>query len=143
MKVSIGNDHAGYEVKLYVVSWLKNKSIEVVDHGSHSADSVDYPDFIHPVAYDVDEGRADLGIVICGSGNGAAITANKHPFVRCALCWTVELAMLARKHNNANVLSIPSRFVSIDEAIHMVETFLNTNFEGGRHQKRIDKITLC
>lgn len=143
MKVSLGNDHAGYEVKLYIASWLENQGIEVTDHGCNSTDSVDYPDFIHPVAYDIDEHKSDFGIVICGSGNGAAITANKHPLVRCALCWTPEVAKLARQHNNANVISIPARFVSLNVAIQMVQAFLETSFDGGRHQNRIDKISLC
>ncbi|MBK8954539.1 MAG: ribose 5-phosphate isomerase B [Saprospiraceae bacterium] len=143
MKISIGSDHAGYEVRQMVVSQLEQQGIEVNDYGTFSADSVDYPDFIHPVGQDIDRGLVDFGIVICGSGNGAAMTANKHPLVRCALCWNTELAALARQHNNANVLGIPARFVSTDMAMQMVQIFLNTGFEGGRHQKRVDKISLC
>lgn len=143
MKISMGCDHAGVEVKRLIANWLEERGIEVLDHGTFSGDSVDYPDFIHPVGFDIDQQKVDFGIVICGSGNGAAIVANKHPLVRCALCWTNELAALARKHNNANVISIPARFVTPDEAVLMVDTFLQTEFEGGRHQKRIDKITVC
>lgn len=140
MKIAIGNDHAGTEYKKAVVSLLKSRDIEVINHGTDSEESVDYPDFVHPVATDVENGTADFGIIICGSGNGASMTANKHSGIRSALCWSKEIAKLAREHNNANVLSIPSRFVSETQAVEMVKTFLDTEFEGGRHQKRIDKI---
>lgn len=140
MKISIGNDHAGTEYKNAVVKYLKSKDIEVINHGTDSVDSVDYPDFVHPVARDVEKGDVDLGIIICGSGNGASITANKHQGVRSALCWNGEIAKLAREHNDANILSIPARFVSQPQAVDMVDLFLNTPFEGGRHQKRVDKI---
>lgn len=140
MKIAIGNDHAGTGYKNAVVNYLESKGIEVINHGTNSGDSVDYPDFVHPVATDVEKKTVDLGIIICGSGNGASMTANKHQGVRSALCWTAEIAKLAREHNNANVLSIPARFVSPEQAIDMVQVFLNTNFEGGRHQNRIDKI---
>ncbi|MCM4160071.1 ribose 5-phosphate isomerase B [Antarcticibacterium flavum] len=140
MKISIGNDHAGTEYKNAVVKHLESKGIEVINHGTNSVDSVDYPDFVHPVANDVENGNVDLGIIICGSGNGASMTANKHQGIRCALCWTGEIAKLAREHNNANILSIPARFVSQPQAVDMVDVFLNTAFEGGRHQKRVDKI---
>ena len=113
---------------------------EVINHGTDSADSVDYPDFVHPVASDVASGAADYGIIICGSGNGAAMTANKHQEIRAALCWNKEIVSLAREHNNANILSLPARFIAIPQALEMVRTFLNTPFEGGRHQRRIDKI---
>lgn len=139
----MGCDHAGFELKQQIAIWLEERGIDVLDHGTNNADSVDYPDFIHPVGFDIDQQKVDFGIVICGSGNGAAIVANKHPLVRCALCWTTELATLARKHNNANVISIPARFVSPDEALQMVNAFLQTEFEGGRHQNRIDKIAVC
>lgn len=140
MKVSIGNDHAGPSYKEEIVSFLESKGHVVYNHGTNSQTSVDYPDFIHPVAEDVSSQKADMGIIICGSGNGAAMTANKHKKIRAALCWTDEIVSLARQHNNANILSLPARFVSLNQAIKMVDTFISTNFEGGRHQKRIEKI---
>lgn len=140
MKISIGNDHAGTNYKNAVVEALKSRGIEVINHGTNSEDSVDYPDFVHPVANDVENKIVDLGIIICGSGNGASMTANKHQGIRSALCWTTEIAKLAREHNNANILSIPARYVSETQALDMVKTFLETEFEGGRHQKRVDKI---
>ncbi|HLV45872.1 MAG TPA: ribose 5-phosphate isomerase B [Flavobacterium sp.] len=140
MKIAIGNDHAGSDYKKAIVQMLENRGIEVVNYGTDSFDSVDYPDFGHQVAKDVEDGKVDLGIVICGSGNGIAMTANKHRNVRCALCWTKEIAELARQHNNANVISIPARFTSIPQAVAMVETFLDTDFEGGRHANRVNKI---
>jgi ribose 5-phosphate isomerase B len=141
MKISIGNDHAGPDYKKAIVKHLEEKGITVINHGTDSFDSVDYPDFVHPVALDVETGTADLGIIICGSGNGVAMTANKHQKIRAALCWTKEIAALARQHNDANIISIPARFTSIVQAIEMVDTFLNTAFEGGRHQNRVDKIS--
>lgn len=143
MKISIGGDHAGFQYKKEVVSYLKSKGHEVKDFGPNSEDSVDYPDFAHPVAKGVDDKTFDMGILICGSGNGVAITANKYKGVRAALCWGNELAKLARQHNNANVLCLPARFVSLEEAILCVEVFINTPFEGGRHQSRVDKISNC
>ena len=140
MKISIGNDHAGPEYKEAIIKILKNQGHELKNYGTDTTSSVDYPDFIHPVAEDVSQGKAQLGIIICGSGNGAAMTANKHQKVRAALCWNKELVFLARQHNDANILSLPARFLSIPQAIAMVETFVNTEFEGGRHQGRIDKI---
>lgn len=140
MKIAIGNDHAGTEYKLSIVAYLESKGIEVINYGTNNEDSVDYPDFVHPVARDVEEGNVDRGIIICGSGNGASMTANKHQGVRCALCWTAEITKLAREHNNANILSIPARFVSQTQAVDMVDIFLNTKFEGGRHQNRVEKI---
>jgi ribose 5-phosphate isomerase B len=140
MKIAIGSDHAGFEYKEYIKAYLINQEYEVYDHGTYNLDSVDYPDFVHPVGNDLDEGRVDYGIVICGSGNGAAMAANKHKSVRCALCWTEELAVLARAHNDANAISIPARFVSKDLAIQMIALFLKSPFEGGRHQRRVDKI---
>src|SRR5210317_1433789 len=136
MKISIGNDHAGTEYKLAIVGLLKSMNIEVVNHGTDGSDSVDYPDFIHPVASDVETNRADVGIIICGTGNGASMTANKHQGVRAALCWNREIVALAREHNNANILSLPARFISLSQALDMVEIFLSTNFEGGRHERR-------
>lgn len=140
MTISIGNDHAGPEYKKAIVKYLELNEHTVINHGTDTFDSVDYPDFGHPVAYDVESGKAELGIVICGSGNGIAMTANKHQGVRCALCWTKEIAQLAREHNNANVISIPARFTSIEQAVEMVHTFLTTKFEGGRHDRRVQKI---
>ncbi len=141
MKISIGNDHAGPDYKKAIVHYLTSKGHEILNHGTDTFDSVDYPDFGHPVATDVESGKADLGIVICGSGNGIAMTANKHQEIRAALCWTKEISALARQHNNANVVSIPARFTSIQQAIEIVDTFLNTDFEGGRHATRVDKIS--
>lgn len=140
MNISIGNDHAGTAYKKAIVKHLESKGYTINNYGTDSEDSVDYPDFVHPVAKDVETKKAELGIIICGSGNGANMTANKHQGVRSALCWTKEIAALARQHNNANILSIPSRFTAEQQAIEMVDTFLNTNFEGGRHEKRIEKI---
>ena len=140
MKIAIGNDHAGTEYKLAIVGMLKSMGIDVINHGTDGTDSVDYADFIHPVAEEVSSGNADWGIIICGSGNGAAMTANKHPKIRAALCWNKEIVSLAREHNNANSLSLPARFIAIAQALEMVKTFLNTPFEGGRHQTRIEKI---
>ena len=141
MKISIGNDHAGPEYKKAIVEMLKEKGHEVTNYGTDSIDSVDYPDFAHAVANDISEAKADFGIIICGSGNGIAMAANKHEKVRAALCWMKEIAALARQHNNANIISIPARFTSILQAVEMVDTFLNTEFEGGRHQTRVDKIS--
>jgi ribose 5-phosphate isomerase B len=141
MKISIGNDHAGPEYKKAIVEMLKANGYEVINYGTDSADSVDYPDFAHPVALDVETKKSDFGIIICGSGNGIAMSANKHQGIRAALCWMKEIAVLARQHNNANIISIPARYTSIPQAVEMVQTFLNTDFEGGRHQNRVDKIS--
>ena len=143
MKVMIGADHAGFTYKEQVKNLLIAKGFSVEDVGTHSPDSVDYPDFAHPVAQAVEDKQADWGILICGSGNGVAITANKHQGIRAALCWNVELARLARQHNDANVLCLPARFVSVEEALQMVEAFANTSFEGGRHSNRVAKISIC
>lgn len=140
MKIAIGNDHAGPDYKFAIVNYLKSEGIEVINYGTDTVDSVDYADFGHPVATDVEQQNVDFGIVICGSGNGISMTVNKHQGVRAALCWTKEIAELARQHNNANILSIPARYTSIEQAIEMVKTFLNTDFEGGRHANRIAKI---
>ena len=141
MKISIGNDHAGPEYKKAIVEMLKANGYEVTNYGTDSADSVDYPDFAHPVALDVETKKAAFGIIICGSGNGIAMSANKHQGIRAALCWMKEIAVLARQHNNANIISIPARYTSIPQAVEMVQTFLKTDFEGGRHQNRVDKIS--
>jgi ribose 5-phosphate isomerase B len=140
MKIAIGNDHAGTAYKNTILRFLKEQGYDVSNYGTDSEDSVDYPDFVHPVAKDVEENNVDFGIIICGSGNGANMTANKHQKVRSALCWTKEITALAREHNNANILSIPARFTSELQAVEMVKTFLETPFAGGRHQKRVDKI---
>ncbi|WP_019037326.1 ribose 5-phosphate isomerase B [Psychroflexus tropicus] len=140
MTISLGNDHAGPAYKNAITEYLTSQSLKVINHGTDSEDSVDYPDFVHPVAEDVEKGTSDFGIIICGSGNGANMTANKHQGVRSALCWNTELVALARQHNDANVLSIPARFVSQEEALDFVKVFLDTDFEGGRHQNRVAKI---
>ena len=140
MKISIGNDHAGPDYKKAIEAMLESKGYEVTNYGTDSVDSVDYPDFAHPVATNVEEGKADFGILICGSGNGIAMSANKHQNVRAGLCWIKEIAALARQHNDANIVCIPARYTSIQQAIEIVETFLTTDFEGGRHQNRVNKI---
>jgi ribose 5-phosphate isomerase B len=139
--ISIGSDHAGIDYKKKIVAMLELAGVKVIDKGPFTADSVDYPDYAHPVANDVEEKKANFGILICGSGNGVAITANKHQSVRAALCWKVDLAKLARSHNNANVLCIPARFVSLTLAKNMVSAFIAEPFEGGRHLKRVKKIS--
>ena len=143
MNISIGNDHAGTDYKFAIVEFLKSKNISVNNHGTDSNSSVDYPDFVHPVAKDIVSRKSSLGVFICGSANGVAMTANKYKEVRAGLCWTKEIVELIKQHNNANILCIPARFTSIPQAIKMVEVFLDTEFEGGRHQKRVDKITGC
>ena len=140
MNIAIGNDHAGTDYKNAIVSYLEEAGHHVTNFGTNTGDSVDYPDFIHPVAEAVSNETVDLGIIICGSGNGASMTANKHQKVRSALCWTKEITALAREHNDANILSIPARFTSEPQAIEMVKTFIQTPFEGGRHKRRVDKI---
>ncbi len=140
MKIAIGNDHAGPDYKKAIVTMLKDRGHQVTNYGTDTFDSVDYPDFGHPVALDVQNNHADFGIVICGSGNGIAMAVNKHQDIRAAICWTKEIAVLARQHNNANIISIPARFTSIPQAVEMVDAFLNTTFEGGRHQTRVEKI---
>ena len=140
MKISIGCDHAGYDYKQAVIDLLTSRGIEVKDFGTYSEDSVDYADFVHPAADMVESGEATFGILLCGSGNGVSMTANKHQAIRAALCWNEEMAALARQHNDANMLSIPVRFVSEELALGMVSSFLDAEFEGGRHQRRVDKI---
>lgn len=141
MKIAIGNDHAGPDYKNAIVEMLKKKGHEVINHGTDFFESADYPDFGHAVAKDVSDAKVDFGVIICGSGNGIAMSANKHQQVRAALCWTKEIASLARQHNNANIISIPARFTSIQQAVEMVETFIVTVFEGGRHAQRVGKIS--
>lgn len=140
MTIAIGNDHAGTQYKFEIIKLLEKKGYKVLNFGTDTIESMDYPDAIHPVAYAVENGEADFGITICGSGNGAQMAANKHNGIRAALCWNNELVALARAHNNANVLSIPARFVTAQQALDFVDIFLTTEFEGGRHQTRIDKI---
>jgi len=141
MKIAIGSDHAGHHYRIALIDHLESLGYSVIDLGPPSADSVDYPDFVHPVAEALNQGDVEMGIVLCGSGNGVAMTANKHARIRAALCWNMEIAKLARLHNDANVIAIPARYVSEDLATRMVDVFLNTKFEGGRHQKRVDKIS--
>lgn len=143
MTIAIGNDHAGTIYKFEIIKYLKEKGFTVLNFGTDTSNSMDYPDAIHPTAVAVETGKADLGIILCGSGNGAQMTANKHQGVRAALCWNNELVALTRQHNNANILTIPARFVSLQQALGFVEIFLNTEFEGGRHATRVDKISCC
>jgi len=140
MKIAIGCDHAGFPYKDGLVSMLQGQGHMVQDFGAHSVESVDYPDFAHAVAETVENGRADCGILICGSANGVAMTANKHQGIRCAVCWSEEIAALARQHNNANVIALPARFVPEIVAQAMVRIFISTAFDGGRHEKRVNKI---
>ena len=140
LPVAIGSDHAGFELKESIISFLDGKNIAYKDFGTYSIESVDYPDFAHPVALEVENNKAAFGILICGSANGVAITANKHQGIRAAICWGEELAELARKHNNANIICIPGRFVREKDAEKMVDIFINTEFEGGRHENRVNKM---
>ncbi|MBL4643353.1 MAG: RpiB/LacA/LacB family sugar-phosphate isomerase [Flavobacteriaceae bacterium] len=141
MTIAIGNDHAGTEYKFEIVKKLKAAGYTVLNFGTDTIDSMDYPDAIHPTAAAVESGKAAFGIILCGSGNGAQMTANKHQGIRAALCWNNELVSLTRQHNNSNILTIPARFVSIQQALDFVDIFLNTDFEGGRHANRVDKIS--
>jgi len=140
MKIAIACDHAGFEYKEKLVEYLRSKGNEVKDFGTNSPESMDYPDTVHPLAVAVENGEFEKGIVLCGSGNGVSITANKHQGIRCALCWNVEIAWLARLHNDANVCAIPARFIAYEEAEEIVARFLSTEFEGGRNQRRVEKI---
>lgn len=139
--IAIGSDHAGFEMKEFIISYLEGKDLKFKDFGTYSSDSADYPDFAHPVSKAVENGEYAFGILLCGSGNGVCITANKHQGIRAALCWDAEIASLGRKHNNANIICIPARFVSEQVAEEMVEVFINTAFEGGRHANRVNKIS--
>ena len=143
MNISIGNDHAGTDYKFRIMEFLKSKNIEVTNYGTDAVSSVDYPDFVHPVAKDVESKKSTYGILICGSANGVAMTANKYANIRAGICWSNEIVSLIRQHNNANILCIPARFTEIEDVLKMVDTFLNTEFEGGRHQNRINKIQPC
>ena len=138
--IPIGGDHAGFKLKKTIIKHLEEKGYELEDFGCYSDESIDYPDFGHPVAEKVNSNSAALGIVICGSGNGINMTANKHQGVRSALCWKAEIAELARQHNNANILALPARYLTTKEAIQIVDAFFNTEFEGGRHERRVNKI---
>lgn len=140
MKIALCSDHAGYELKSIIEGYLQANGIEYNDFGTYSAESCDYPDFAHKAAEAIENGECEMGIAMCGSGNGIAMTLNKHQKIRAALCWENELASLAREHNNANVLVLPARFIEPAKALQLVDTFLSTGFEGGRHQRRIDKI---
>ena len=138
--IAIGADHAGFEYKSAIITWLKEKGYELNDMGVKENKSVDYPDYAHPVATAVENDEASFGILLCGSANGVAITANKHQGIRAALCWQKDIAELARQHNNANIVCIPSRFVALEYAKQIIEAFINTSFEGGRHANRVEKI---
>jgi ribose 5-phosphate isomerase B len=140
--LGVASDHAGYELKEILKSWLKVKGFEIKDYGAFSAESADYADFAHPLANAVESGEVNTGISICGSGNGINMTVNKHQEIRAAVCWNKEISRLARAHNNANICSLPARFVTVEEAKDIVETFIKTEFDGGRHQTRIEKIPL-
>lgn len=140
--IPIACDHGGFAMKQYIVERLQESGYEVKDYGTYSDASVDYPDYIHPIAQDIQDGVYPMGIILCGSGNGAQMTANKHPNVRAALCWDVELGRLARQHNNANLLTLPGRFISNELAWEIVQAYLTTDFEGGRHANRVEKINL-
>jgi ribose 5-phosphate isomerase B len=138
--IAIGSDHAGYEMKEALINWISEQGIPVIDFGPESTESVDYPDYAHAVTASILDEESVIGILICGTGNGICMTANKWRDIRAALCWNSEIASLARQHNNANVLCLPARFISIASSIEIVEVFLDTEFEGGRHEKRVDKI---
>lgn len=139
-KIAIGSDHAGFELKEEIVKYLKASGLEVMDKGAYSLDRVDYPDFGHAVATAITNKEVETGILLCGSGNGIAMSANKHHGIRAALCWNSEIAALAKQHNNANILVLPARFISVEEALKCVNVFLNEKFEGGRHEERLKKI---
>jgi len=141
-KIGIASDHAGFELKEIVKKWLADKGNELKDFGTYSTESADYADYAHPLALSVESKEVDFGISICGSGNGISMTLNKHQGIRAALCWNKEISSLARSHNDANICSMPARFITVDEAKSIVETFMSTDFEGGRHKTRIDKIPL-
>ncbi|MBK8581742.1 MAG: ribose 5-phosphate isomerase B [Flavobacteriales bacterium] len=143
MRIAIGSDHAGYSLKEQLIKHLAGRKIQVTDEGTRSEESTDYPTYAHAVASAVVDGKADLGIVVCGSGNGVNITANKHAGIRSALAWEPEIAELARKHNNANVLALPARFISVEQAEAIMDAFLDAAFEGGRHQRRVSEIESC
>jgi len=140
MKIAIGCDHAGYDMKERIKKNLEGKGIKIQDFGAFSSDSVDYPDFAHAVAAEISSGNFDAGVLICGSGNGISMTANKYNGVRAALCWTPEIAELARLHNDANILSLPARFITQEQGVEILQKFIETSFDGGRHERRVNKI---
>lgn len=142
MSIGIASDHAGYELKEKIKEYLESKHASVYDYGTHTSDSCDYPDYAHPLAEAVENGACDFGVAICGSANGISMTVNKHQGCRAAICWQPELAELARKHNDANVLSLPARFITVENALKVVDAFFSNDFEGGRHQRRVEKIAL-
>lgn len=142
LRIGIGSDHAGFEYKEAIRDSLKKNGLHVKDFGTYTSESVDYPDYVHPLCSEIDKGNIDIGILLCGSANGVAMAANKHHSVKAAVCWENDIAVLSRRHNDANVICMPSRFVSQDLAIEMTNLFLNTEFEGGRHKRRVDKIPL-
>lgn len=138
--VPIAADHAGFELKEHLKKYLENKGFEIKDFGCYSQDSIDYPDVIHPIANEINNGEYEFGFIMCGSGNGVSMVANKYPNIRCALCWNAEISALAKKHNNANIIALPARFISVKEAEQVIDSYLSSEFEGGRHQRRIEKI---
>ena len=142
MKIAMASDHAGYTLKLQLKAWLEAQGADVHDFGCYSSESCDYPDYAHPCAAAVENAEADFGVILCGTGNGISMTANKHQGVRASLCWDVPLAELARQHNNANILALPARFISEELALKITEAFFRTDFEGGRHERRVQKIAL-
>jgi len=141
LPIAIGCDHAGFEYKTKIVPWLKQKGWQVNDLGTYSPDSVDYPDYVHPLAASVEKQESAFGILICGTGNGVCMTANRHPGIRAGLCWATDVAKLVRQHNNANIICIPARFAALPATQDMIDVFITTEFEGGRHQNRINKMT--
>ncbi|MCB0473916.1 MAG: ribose 5-phosphate isomerase B [Flavobacteriales bacterium] len=140
MKIAVGSDHAGFDLKVEILEFLRQKGVEVVDFGPSSAERCDYPDFAHPVANAVESGKVDFGLLMCGSGNGINMAANKHQGIRSALCWEEEIAALARQHNDANICALPARYLSVEKSKAIVQSFISEKFEGGRHQQRINKI---
>lgn len=141
LRIAIGGDHAGFDHKKYILRWLQEQNYATADFGAYTAESMDYPDAAHPLAAAIEEGKHDVGILICGSGNGVCMTANKHQGIRAGLVWNTEVAELIKMHNNANVICLPARFISEELALDCVKTFLKTEFEGGRHQRRVDKMS--
>ncbi len=140
--IPIASDHAGFELKEKIKSYLLEKGKNVEDFGCYSSESVDYPDFIHPLANSINNGEYNFGFIMCGTGNGVSMVANKYPNVRCALCWQEEIASLAKQHNNANIIALPARFITFEQAKDIIEAYMNACFEGGRHQRRINKIPI-
>ena len=143
LNVALASDHAGYALKQALIAWLQEQQTAFHDFGCYSTDSCDYPDFAHPMAAAVENGAYDFGIAVCSTGNGITMTCNHHPGIRAALCWDIPLADFARRHNNANILGLPANYVTADKAISILRQFLTTDFEGGRHQRRIDKIPVA